>query len=447
MQTIWFDQALLPGGWARDVRIAIADGRIAGVEIGAAPRPDEDRHATGLPGMPNLHSHGFQRLMAGLAERRSGPAQDDFWSWRDLMYRLVGELTPDDLAAIAAMAFVEMLESGFTRVGEFHYLHRQPSGAAYADPAEMAAAIASAAAETGIALTLLPVFYAHSGFGGATPTVGQRRFVHDLDGFARLIEASRDAIRVLPDALVGIAPHSLRAVTPVELAILDTIAPGAPFHIHIAEQEREVADCIAWSGQRPLAWLMDHAAVDAHWCLVHATHVQPGELAAIVARGAAVGLCPVTEANLGDGVFPADAFVEAGGTFGVGSDSNVRIDLAEELRVLEYGQRLTQRRRNVLASEGGSTGRALFDRALAGGGQALGCEGGIAVGAAADLVSLSADALGTGDTALDRWIFAGGGPGVDRVWRAGRQVVSGGRHHARDAIVARFAQAAVRLLG
>ncbi|KQT32114.1 N-formimino-L-glutamate deiminase [Sphingomonas sp. Leaf412] len=442
MRTIFFGQALLPDGWARDVRVSIADGRIAAIEPRATPRGDEPRHATALPGLPNLHSHSFQRLMAGRAERRSGPAHDDFWSWRELMYRILHDLTPDDVAAIAAMAFVEMLEAGFTRVGEFHYLHHQPSGAPYADPAETAAAVAGAAAETGIALTLLPVFYAHSGFGGTAPTAGQRRFVTDLDGFATLHDASRRAVAALPDAVVGIAPHSLRAVTPDELAVLATMAPDAPIHIHVAEQVKEVADCLAWSGRRPVAWLLDHQAVDARWCLVHATHVDAGEMAAVAASGAVVGLCPITEANLGDGLFPADAYLSAGGAFGIGSDSNVRIDAAEELRLLEYGQRLSLRRRTVLAAPGASTGETLVTAVLHGGAHALGADAGFAVGAPADLVALS-DA---GEESLDRWIFAGGGPRVDAVWRAGRQVVEGGRHRTRDAVAARYARVAARLL-
>lgn len=446
MQTIWFGQALLPDGWARDVGISIADGRIAAIATGVRASPDAPRHATALPGLPNLHSHSFQRLMAGLAETRSGPAHDDFWSWRELMYQLVATLAPADVAAIAAMAFVEMLETGFTRVGEFHYLHHQPSGAPYSDPAEMAAAIAGAAAETGIALTLLPVFYAQGGFGGRAPGAGQRRFVSTLDGFARLLDATRTAVAALPDAIVGAAPHSLRAVTPAQLRAIEQIAPAGPVHIHVAEQAREVADCLAWSGQRPVAWLIDHAAVGARWCLVHATHVDPGECAAIAAAGAVVGLCPITEANLGDGIFPAGAYRAAGGRFGIGSDSNVRIDAGEELRLLEYGQRLMQQRRTVLAPVGGgSTGRALVDAALDGGGRALGHRSALEVGAPADIVALAADRLGAGDRVLDRWIFAGGGPQVEAVWRAGRKVVTAGRHHARDAVAARFARVVDRL--
>jgi formimidoylglutamate deiminase len=419
VKTMWFGQALLPGGWAESVRIGIVGGRIAAIERGSEAQVEDARYATAVPGLPNLHSHAFQRLMAGQAEAPSGPNKDDFWGWRELMYRLVGGLTPDDVAAIAAMAFVEMLEAGFTRVGEFHYLHHQPDGTRYADPAEMSVAIARAASETGIGLTLLPVFYAHSGFGGTQPSMGQRRFVSDLDGFARLHEASRGAVAGLAGAVVGIAPHSLRAVTPQELLVLESMAPKAPIHIHIAEQVKEVADCVVWSGQRP------------------------SELAAVAASDAVIGLCPITEANLGDGIFPADAYR---GAFGIGTDSNVRIDATEELRLLEYSQRLALRRRTVLTADTGSCGRTLMDSALAGGGQALGCPSGLVVGASADLVALSDDPLSDGDRVLDRWIFAGDGPKVDAVWRSGVQLVSDGRHRARDHISAQYAKVARRLL-
>lgn len=445
MTYLWFAQALLPSGWASDVRIGLEDGRIAAIETGVAPAPDDARHATAVPGLPNLHSHAFQRLMAGLAEARTGPDGDDFWSWRDLMYRLVGAITPDDLAAIAAMAFVEMLEAGYTRVGEFHYLHHQPSGAPYDQPGAMAAALAEAAGDTGIALTLLPVFYAHAGFGGQPPHAGQRRFLNDVDSFARLRDDSRRALSDLPDAVVGVAPHSLRAVTPEQLAALVGIAGRDPIHIHIAEQTKEVDDCLAWSGRRPVEWLYDAHSVDAQWCLVHATHVDPREGSQIAASGAIVGLCPVTEANLGDGIFPAADFLAAGGRFGVGTDSNVRIDAAEELRLLEYGQRLSRRQRNVLAAGDRSNGRTLFDAAFAGGAVALGAEASLGVGAAADIVGLAVDPLGADDRALDRWIF--GNRRVDAVWRAGVKVVSDGIHHRRDAVARRFDTVAWRLVG
>ncbi len=447
--TLYFDHALLPDGWAKAVRLTISDGRVAAIEADIPPAPGDERHAVALPGMPNLHSHAFQRAMAGLAELR-GPGDDSFWTWRDAMYRFVAAVTPDDLTAIAAMAQVEMLESGFTRVGEFHYLHHAPDGRAYADPAEMGAALARAAFDTGMGLTLLPVFYAHSGFGGAAPGDGQRRFVNDPDGFAALLSASERAVAALPDAVVGVAPHSLRAVTPDQIAALTAMRPNAPIHIHIAEQLREVGDCVAWSGQRPVEWLIDHARVDQRWCLVHATHVTPSEVADIAASGAVVGLCPITEANLGDGIFPARAFLDHGGRFGVGSDSNVLIDMAEELRLLEYGQRLTQHGRNILAESGASTGASLFGASVAGGARALGVTGGIAVGASADLISLDPDHVAmigrTRDGWIDALVFAGGRAAIDRVWRHGAGVVEGGRHRARATVEARYRETLRRLL-
>ena len=447
-----FTHALLPDGWARGVRIAMQGGRIAHVERDAPPRPDDRRGAIGLPGMPNLHSHAFQRGMAGLTGRR-GPEGDSFWSWRTLMYRFVARLTPGDIEAIAALAYMEMLEQGFTRVGEFHYLHHDPDGRPYADPAETGARIAAAAEQTGIALTLLPVFYAHGGFGGAAPAPGQARFLTDPAFYALLVEASRAAVAGLGDAVVGIAPHSLRAATPAELAAILPLTDGGPVHIHIAEQVKEVDDCLAWSGARPVQWLLDHAPVDRRWCLVHATHMSGEESRQLAASGAIAGLCPITEADLGDGLFPAIAWREAGGAWGVGSDSNVLIDMAGELRLLEQGQRLHARARNVLAAgTGRSTGRTLFDEALHGGARALGVgdNAGLTAGAAADVVSLDPrhpSLIGReGDEWLDSLIFAGGKGTIGDVWRAGRKVVAEGRHVGRAAIVARYRDTLSRLL-
>jgi formiminoglutamate deiminase len=445
-QTLWFEQALLSDGWAKDVRFTITDGMISRIDTDVARQSGETAHGPCLPGLPNLHSHAFQRAMAGLTETR-GPTGDSFWTWRELMYRFVDRLGPDEVQAIAALAYMEMLETGSTRVGEFHYLHHDKDGSPYADPAEMAARIAAAADETGIGLTLLPVFYAHAGFGGVAPGEGQRRFIHDVDGYGRLIEASRAAVAGLPDAVVGIAPHSLRAVTGEELtAIISLAGSGAganPIHIHIAEQTQEVDDCLAATGARPVRWLMNNAPVDKRWCLVHATHLNAMETERLAKSGAVAGLCPITEANLGDGVFPAHDYLAAGGAFGIGSDSNVLIDAAEELRTLEYAQRLTRRARNVLAkAPKGSTGGELFRAAVNGGAQALGVVGGLRRGRPADFVTLDrahpAMIGRDGDALLDSWVFAGRHGAVDGVWRGGRQVVSGGRHHAREAILARY---------
>ena len=438
-----FTAALLPGGWADDVRIGIARGVIASIDVGVAAAATDERDGIALPGLPNLHSHAFQRGMAGLAESR-GPSSDSFWTWRETMYRFVDRLTPDHLQAIAALAYVEMLESGFTRVGEFHYLHHDLDGRAYADPAEMSAAIAMAAQDSGIGLTHLPVFYAHASFGGLPPGEGQGRFVHDLDSFAALLGRLTTTLRPLPDAVLGLAPHSLRAVTLEELAKLVPQASG-PIHIHVAEQVKEVDDCLAWSGARPVEWLLANAAVDSHWCLVHATHMTAAETGAFAASGAVAGLCPITEANLGDGLFPAEGFLAADGAYGIGSDSNVLIDATEELRLLEYGQRLTARRRNVMAPAGGSTGGALYRRALAGGAQALGVQAGLMIGASADFVTIDSDhpsLVGRrGDLLLDGLIFAAGRSAIDRVWRRGRRVVEHGRHIDRNRIAARYRRA------
>ena len=442
-------RALLPDGWAKEVRLRIAGGKFAGVERGAMAQPGDERVAVALPGMPNVHSHGFQRGMAGLTEYR-GPEADNFWSWRELMYRFVARMTPEDVEAITAQSYVDMLEAGFTRVGEFHYVHHDVDGNAYANPAEMAACIAAAAASTGIALTLLPVFYAHGNFDGAPSTDGQRRFVCSLEQYARLLEACRVIVAGLGDARLGVAPHSLRAVTPPELEQVVAMAAGMPIHIHAAEQLREVEDCVAWSGARPVQWLLDHADVNTRWCLVHATHMNDDEIARLARSGAVAGFCAVTEANLGDGIAPAAPYLRAGGTIGVGTDSNVRISVSEELRQLEYSQRLRDRARNVLAAQSAhSTGRTLFASAQRGGERALGAgsaPAGIAEGAAADCLSLNiGEYTGQDDAVLDRFVFAD--VTVQHVWRAGRRVVADGVHEAREAVQARYRVALRRLLG
>lgn len=450
---LWFETALVENEWRDSVRIEHRDGVIVSVETAEAG-PEDERGAVALPGLCNVHSHAFQRGMAGLAERRHDASGDDdsFWTWRQVMYGFLDRLEPEDVEAIAAMAYVEMLESGFTRVGEFHYLHHAPDGRAYDDAAEMAARVASAAETTGIGLTLLPVFYAHGGFGGAPPTAGQCRFVTTPDSFADLHAAACRALAALNGAVVGIAPHSLRAATPSEIRHLMAIVGDGPIHIHIAEQPREVAECLEIHGAHPVDWLMDQIDVDPRWCLVHATHVSGREVERIARSGAVVGLCPITEANLGDGIFPAMDYLGQGGRMAIGSDSNVLIDAAEELRLLEYGQRLTAQRRNVLArASRPSVGGRLFRDVQAGGARALGVTGGgIAVGQPVDLVSLDDDhpSLGgrRGDALLDGWIFAARGGAVDAVWRGGRKLVSNGRHHGRAAVVSRYRRRLAGLL-
>lgn len=436
MARITATHALLPGGWVRDVAVTLgADGTITGVETGVAGAQVRIL----LPAPANLHSHSFQRAMAGRTEVRAG--QDSFWSWRSLMYRFVERLTPEAVEAIAAQTFLEMLEAGYAAVAEFHYLHHRPDGTPYADPAEMSRRIRAAAATVGIGLTLLPVLYTHGGTGGQPLAGGQRAFGHTPEAFLRLVERLA-ADPAPPDHRLGIAPHSLRATTPGGLAAVLPHAPG-PIHMHIAEQPREVAEVEAWLGARPVAWALDHLPLGPDWCLIHATHMTAAETAGLARTGAVAGLCPITEANLGDGPFPGPDFLAAGGAIGIGSDSNVRIALAEELRTLEYSQRQRDIARTVMAGGDGSTGHSLFTRILAGGAQALGRPAGaIAPGRLGDLVALDAAALAFHAVPppglLDAWIFAADDRVVRDVWSAGRHVVQDGRHRARDAVAARF---------
>jgi formiminoglutamate deiminase len=444
-EAVFAAEALLPDGWARDVRISLDGATIASVAVGATPAAGDTRAEAVIPGMPNLHSHTFQRAMAGLTERR-GPSADSFWTWRDLMYRFALSLTPEEVQAIAEMACVEMLESGFTRLGEFHYLHHDADGRPHADPAEMSLRIIAAAGATGINLTLLPVFYAHSNFGGAAPSDGQRRFLNDVDGFCGLVARAKASLS-RPLDRIGIAPHSLRAATDEEISRLLEVHSEGPVHIHIAEQMREVEDCRAWSGQRPVERLLSRVDVNGRWCLIHATHLTEAERRGIVASGAVAGLCPVTEANLGDGLFPAREFLAEGGRFGIGSDSNVEIAVAEELKILEYGQRLAHRLRNVLTAGEGSTGGTLLRGALQGGAQALGApEAALSAGAPADFVALGDNAgiAVEGDRIVDRWVF-GSDVRVTDVWAGGARVVAEGRHRDRDRIAAAFARTMARL--
>jgi formiminoglutamate deiminase len=438
---IFSAEALLPDGWRKDVRVSLVGNAIDDVSVGAVAQPGDVRVQALIPGLSNLHSHTFQRAMAGLSERR-GSATDSFWTWRDMMYRFALALTPDEVQAIAEMAAMEMLEAGFTRLGEFHYLHHAPDDRPYADASEMSQRILAAATATGIHLTLLPVFYAHSDFGGVAPLEGQRRFVHDLDCFCRLTDRMGAAL-TRPLDRIGIAPHSLRAATEAELSHLLDAHPRGPVHIHVAEQVREVEDSLAWSGQRPVERLLSRFPVDDRWCLIHATHLTEAERQRLAASGAVVGLCPVTEASLGDGLFPAREYLAEAGRIGIGTDSNIDIGVAAELRLLEYGQRLFHRLRNVLSMGEGSTGDALVRAALSGGAQALGApEPLMRAGAPADLVALS-DPLAlpaAGGRVLDRWIF-GRDVRVSNVWAGGAQVVTAGRHRDRDRIAPAFARA------
>lgn len=448
MAAYFAESALLPSGWAKNLRFDInPDGSLGAVTAGAEAGHAERLSGPVIPGMPNLHSHAFQRAMAGLTER-AGPGDDSFWTWRRVMYGFVGRLSPDHVETIAAQLYVEMLKAGYTAVGEFHYLHHGPDGSPYDDPGEMSHRVIAAAKAAGIGITHLPVLYAHGGFGGAKASPGQRRFLLGPENFMALVDGLAARYRHDPEVRIGIAQHSLRAVTPELLsqtvAALDARDGAAPIHIHIAEQQLEVDGCLAWSGARPVEWLLDHAAVSRRWCLVHATHMTGEETLALARTGAVAGLCPTTEANLGDGLFPLFAYLAAGGALGVGSDSHISVSPIEELRWLEYGQRLAGERRNITpVGEGGSIGAELWRAALAGGATALGRPiGALEAGARADLVVLDGDhpllCGRRGDVLLDSLVFSGNDNLVRDVMVGGRWVVRESRHADEDAIAARY---------
>lgn len=456
MTRLFAEWALLPGGWAEHVTLMLGpDGRIASVEIGERAG-DAERVGILLAAPVNLHSHAFQRAMAGLTERRGPDGRDSFWTWRQLMYRFLDQLSPEDVEAIAALVQIEMLEAGYGAVAEFHYLHHQPGGQAYDDPAEMAGRIKAAAAQTGIGLTLLPVYYAQGGCDGRVLEGGQRRFGCDRDLFAEIV--GRCDADLAPDGQSGVAPHSLRAVSREDMAWIAALIPDRPIHIHAAEQVAEVEEVSAAYGLPPIAWLLEHSGLDARWCVIHATQMSAEETSGLAASGAVAGLCPITESNLGDGIFRATDFLAAGGRIGVGSDSNIRISLAEEIRTLEYSQRLRDRGRALLGDAGPETeagevlsvGRRLFTACGQGGAQAAGRpSGAIRPGALADLVALDAEALALagrqGDALLDSWLFASDDRLVRDVWSAGRHVVREGRHVAREPVEAAFRKTVLRL--
>ncbi len=448
---IFAERALLPDGWAEQVRITVAYGHITKVAKAAAPQPGDSRVSALLPALSNLHSHAFQRAMAGMTEHRIA-GRDSFWTWRDLMYRFLDRLTPEQMEAIAALVFMEMQEAGYAAVGEFHYVHHQPGGGAYADIAELSNRIFAAAHLTGIGLTHLPVLYTHGGAGEQPLAAGQLRFGNTVDRFAALLEATRASARTLPaDTRVGIAPHSLRATNPEGLARALPLAAGNPIHIHVAEQPKEVADITAWLGARPVEWLLGNTPIGADWCAIHATHMTPQETAALAKSGAVAGLCSITEANLGDGPFNGPGWLAAGGAFGIGSDSNVRISLTEELRTLEYSQRLRDIARNVMVAKEGSVGQCLYVGAALGGAQALGRKSGqIAVGNLADLTAIDLShptlcALAP-DQVLDGLAFAAPDAVVTDLWSAGRHQVKDGRHIHREQIIAGWRKAVKGLI-
>ncbi|WP_444633117.1 formimidoylglutamate deiminase [Cupriavidus oxalaticus] len=461
---LFADWALLPEGWARDVLLAWDDqGRLTTVQAGAAASADVP-HAAGpvLPGMPNLHSHAFQRGFAGLTEYRSRPhgdnpaGADSFWSWRTLMYRFAQRISPDTLEAIATQLYIEMLRAGYTSVCEFHYVHHDANGKPYADAAEMSLRLLRAAQRTGIGMTLLPVLYQTAGFGGKPPLAEQRRFLHDTDAMLRLLERLSPAC-AQAGARLGLAPHSLRAVPEDSLlhalAGLKAIDARAPVHIHIAEQRREVDDCIAWSGTRPVTWLFDHVDVDARWCLVHATHMDWDERRRLAHSGAVAGICATTEANLGDGVFEAAPYLAQHGAWGIGSDSHASVSVAEELRLFEYGQRLGLQQRNVLASDTHlQVADRLYLEAVAGGARASGrAAAGLAPGQQADFVVLDGAhptlAGLDGAQALATHVFANHGhETLAEVRTAGRSRVQHGAHALQAEAARQFIAARASLL-
>lgn len=443
MATVWAETALLPDGWKSDVRVEIDDRGMIG-SVAAGTMPEGHRTAILLPAPTNVHSHAFQRAMAGLTERRGPDPRDTFWTWRQLMFRFLDRLTPDHVEAITAFVQMEMLEAGYGASVEFHYLHHQPGGVPHDDLAEMSARIAAASARSGIGLTLLPVHYRFGGCDRRELGAGQVRFGNDFDRFARLHEKAAAHLKGLPaDARIGVAPHSLRAVQPEDVAAARTLAAGAPFHMHLAEQVAEVEEVREAWGRRPVEWVLDEMAPDPSCCFIHCTQMEPHETEGLARSGAVAGLCPITESSLGDGIFDGIRWFEAGGRIAVGSDSNIRISLSEELRTLDYSQRLRDRSRAALATPELSTGRRVFEAVNRGGAQAAGRAGGvIAAGKWADLLALDGGAVDLegrkGDTILDCYIFAGDDRMVADVWSAGRHLVQDGRHVRREEITARY---------
>jgi formimidoylglutamate deiminase len=444
LQIIHAKQALTPTGWQGDLEIIIDEnGRI--VSVGPQVQVPTHRVALLLPAPLNLHSHAFQRAMAGLTEARGPDPRDSFWSWRRLMYKFLDQLTPDHVQALAGLVFMEMLEAGYGAVAEFHYLHHDVGGVPFDNLAEMSERIVAAAEQSGIGLTLLPVHYQYGGCDLRPLNGGQQRFGNDPERFLRLREDATVTVAAGPkDFTSGIAPHSLRAVDPAGLSAILGQATSGPIHMHLAEQVAEVDEVLAHLGARPTEWLLANHAVDDRWCLIHCTQMTETETTALAGTGAVAGLCPLTESNLGDGIFNGTDFLGQGGTIGFGSDSNVHISLFEELKTLEYSQRLRDLSRASLATQGRSTGRVLYEAAIKGGAQAgARHSGAIEAGAWADLVGLDDDnqwlCNRQGDALLDSLIFGGGGQACVRdVWSAGRHVVKEGRHFRRDAIINSF---------
>lgn len=448
MQKIWAEHALMPSGWQKKVLITICDmGHIKAVQTNIdKPKNEADIFYCGvlLPAPANIHSHGFQRAIAGMTERRGGDSADNFWAWRKLMYRFLCQLTPEDIETITAFVQMEMLEAGFAASTEFHYLHHQSDGTPYNNIAELSGRVINASHESGIGLTLLPVLYEQGGCDGRKLGKGQLRFGNNIDRFERLVESANATIsKSFSDARIGVAPHSLRAVSRESLSEVIKLRPDDVVHIHLAEQIMEVDEVIAAYGKRPVEWLFDNHEISERWCLIHLTQMQPHETISVAQSRAVAGLCPITEANLGDGIFDAIRFLENKGRFAIGSDSNIRISLSEELRSLEYSQRLIHHARAALTQVPMSNGRTLFEGAIQGGAQASARKSGsIDVGNLADLMALDNDHVNlsgyVGDMILDSFIFVGDRTMISDVWAAGRHMVRDGRHIRYDSITAKY---------
>lgn len=441
--TVFGECVWLSSGWAENVAIKTDPiGTITDIETNATYEPSLMARLPGpaIPGMPNLHSHAHQRAMSGLSEfRASGPGgEDSFWTWRDVMHRFAEVLTPEILEAVATQLYVEMVKAGYTAVGEFHYIHHGPKGVAYDDPSEMSMALIRAATRAGIGITLLPVLYENGGYAGKPANAGQRRFISTPDQLLDIINAVEAIHKADPQVRVGFAPHSPRQVTPEGMqAVFDGVtamSADAPIHIHVAEQEKDVTESVEYTGKRPVEWVLENFDVGTRWCLIHATHLIESEISALASSGAVAGLCPVTEANLGDGIFPLISYLDQGGRIGIGSDSHNSVSIIEELRLLEYGQRLIKRRRNLAApGPGGSTGVRLYADSLKGGAQACGRPiGEISKGKRADFVVLNPahpNLVGRSkDSLIDSMIFSGNTPKFQEVWIGGKRQVANGRH-------------------
>ncbi|WP_299828423.1 formimidoylglutamate deiminase [uncultured Roseobacter sp.] len=450
MQQIWAQQALLPSGWAQDVLVSVTDAGTFSEVVPNAP-PKGLQVSILLPAPVNVHSHAFQRAMAGLTETQGPEVRDSFWTWRQLMFRFLDRLTPRHVEAITAFVQMEMLEAGYATSAEFHYLHHQPGGAPYENLAEMSERIIAASAQSGIGLCLLPVHYQFGGCDGRALTSGQIRFGNDLDRLQRLCDGAKEALRHLPaDASIGVAPHSLRAVGTRDLQNYASLFPQGPIHMHLAEQLAEVEEVQAHWDARPVEWALQNMGLDDRWCLIHCTQMNPNETTALARTGAVAGLCPITESNLGDGIFDAAGWLQAQGKMAIGSDSNIRISLSEEIRTLEYTQRLRDHSRAALAAPTRSTGRRIFDQILEGGAQATGRKTGrLEAGALADMLALDAGSIHldgrAGDAILDTWFFAGDDRLVTDVWSAGRQMVKEGQHVHRQSILDAYRRTQVEL--